>query len=171
MADLARGRMRTKIPDLTMACSGRFADHHALLARMHLDHIDHLTRMIDGLDERIEQVLTPFAPQLQLLRTIPGIGERAAQVLISELGVDMSRFPSAAHLASWAGLCPGNNESAGRHLSGRTQGQRRGPRHPHRVRLGGGQDRQLPRRPVSTGCTAGSARKAAARPPSPSPTP
>ena len=121
LAGLARGRMRTKIPDLTMACSGRFADHHALLAGMHLDHIDHLTSMIDGLDERIEQVLTPFAPQLQLLRTIPGIGERAAQVLISELGVDMSRFPSAAHLASWAGLCPGNNESAGRHLSGRTR--------------------------------------------------
>ena len=79
-----------------MACAGRFADHHALLARMHLDHIDHLTFMIDGLDERIERVLAPFAPQLRLLRTIPGIGERAAQVLISELGIDMSRFPSAA---------------------------------------------------------------------------
>src|SRR6185312_15527616 len=75
----------------------------------------------DGLDERIEQVLAPFAQQLRLLRTIPGIGERAAQVLISELGVDMSRFPTAAHLASWAGLCPGNNESAGRHMSGRTR--------------------------------------------------
>jgi transposase len=116
LAGLARGRMRTKIADLTMACAGRFADHHGLLARLHLDHIDHLTRMIDGLDERIEQVLTPFTPQLQLLRTIPGVGQRAAQVLISELGVDMSRFPSAAHLASWAGLCPGNNESAGPRL-------------------------------------------------------
>jgi transposase len=121
LANLARGTMRNKIPDLAMACAGRFADHHALLARMHLDHIDHLTSMIDGLDERIEQVLAPFAPQLRLLRTIPGIGERAAQVLISELGVDMSRFPTAAHLASWAGLCPGNNESAGRHMSGRTR--------------------------------------------------
>jgi transposase len=121
LANLARGTMRTKIPDLTMACAGRFADHHALLARMHLDHIDHLTSMIDGLDQRIEQVLAPFAEQLRLLRTIPGIGDRAAQVLISELGIEMSRFPTAAHLASWAGLCPGNNESAGRRLSGRTR--------------------------------------------------
>jgi transposase len=86
LANLARGRMRTKIPDLAMACAGRFGDHHALLARLHLDHIDHLTSMIDGLDERIEQVLAPFAEQLRLLRTIPGIGDRAAQVLISESG-------------------------------------------------------------------------------------
>lgn len=88
---------------------------------MHLDHIDHLTGLIDGLDQRIEQVLSPFALHLGLLRTIPGIGERAAQVLISELGVDMSQFPTAAHLASWAGLCPGNNESAGKHKTGRTR--------------------------------------------------
>ena len=121
LANLARGTMRNKIPDLAMACAGRFGDHHAVLARMHLDHIDHLTSMIDGLDERIERVLAPFAPQLRLLRTIPGIGDRAAQVLISELGIDMSRFPTAAHLASWAGLCPGNNESAGRHKPGRTR--------------------------------------------------
>jgi transposase len=121
LADLARGTMGSKIPDLTMACAGRFGDHHALLARMHLDLIDHLTGMVDGLDQRIEEVLSPFARQLSLLRTIPGIGERAAQVLISELGVDMSRFPTAAHLASWAGRCPGNNESAGKHKSGRTR--------------------------------------------------
>jgi transposase len=121
LANLARGTMRNKIPDLSMACSGRFADHHAVLARLHLDHIDHLTGMIDGLDERIEQLMGPFAQQLALLRTIPGIGDRAAQILISEIGVDMSRFPTAAHLASWAGLCPGNNESAGRHKSGRTR--------------------------------------------------
>lgn len=121
LANLARGTMRTKIPDLTLACAGRFGDHHAVLARLHLDHIDHLTGMIDGLDERIEQVMGPFAEQLALLRTIPGIGDRAAQILISEIGVDMSRFPTAAHLASWAGLCPGNNESAGRHKSGRTR--------------------------------------------------
>jgi len=121
LADLARGRMRSKIPDLTLACAGRFGAHHGLLARMHLDHIDHLTFMIDGLDDRIEEVMGPFAEQLRLLRTIPGIGDRAAQVLISEIGVEMSRFPTAAHLASWAGLCPGNNESAGRHKSGRTR--------------------------------------------------
>lgn len=121
LAELARGVMRNKIPDLTMACAGRFGDHHALLARMHTDHIDHLTRMIEGLDIRIGEVTDPFAEQLRLLRTIPGIGERAAQVIISEIGVDMSRFPTAAHLASWAGLCPGNNESAGKHKSGRTR--------------------------------------------------
>jgi transposase len=121
LAELARGVMRNKIPDLTMACSGRFGDHHALLARLHTDHIDHLTRMIEGLDIRISEVTDPFAEQLRLLRTIPGIGERAAQVIISEIGVDMSRFPTDAHLASWAGLCPGNNESAGKHNSGRTR--------------------------------------------------
>lgn len=121
LAELARGVMRNKIPDLTMACAGRFGDHHALLARMHTDHIDHLTRMVEGLDIRIGEVTDPFAEQLSLLRTIPGISERAAQVIISEIGVDMSRFPTAAHLASWAGLCPGNNESAGKHKSGRTR--------------------------------------------------
>jgi transposase len=121
LAELARGVMRTKIPDLAMACAGRFGDHHALLARMHTDHIDHLTRMIEGLDIRIGEVTDPFAGQLKLLRSIPGIGERAAQVIISEIGVDMARFPTAAHLASWAGLCPGNNESAGKHKSGRTR--------------------------------------------------
>lgn len=121
LAELARGVMRKKIPDLTLACAGRFGDHHGLLARMHLDHIDHLTAMIDGLDERIEQVIIPFGRQAALLRTIPGIGERTAQVIISEIGVDMSRFPTAAHLASWAGLCPGNNESAGKHRSGRAR--------------------------------------------------
>jgi transposase len=121
LAELARGRMRSKIPDLTMALAGRFSDHHGLLARMHLDHIDHLSAMIDGLDQRIEQVTVPFAQQITLLQTIPGIGERTAQVIISEIGVDMSRFPTAAHLASWAGLCPGNNESAGKHKSGRTR--------------------------------------------------
>jgi transposase len=121
LAELARGVMRAKIPDLTLACGGRFGDHHALLARLHLDHIDYLTSMIEDLDARIEEVINPFAQQMGRLRSIPGIGERAAQVIISEIGVDMSRFPTAAHLASWAGLCPGNNESAGKHKSGRTR--------------------------------------------------
>ncbi|MGB8383521.1 MAG: IS110 family transposase, partial [Dermatophilaceae bacterium] len=86
LANLARGIMRYKIPDLTMVCSGRFADHHAVLARLHLDHIDHLTRMIDGLDERIEQVMDPFAQQLALLRTIPGIGDRGGHVPVPDRG-------------------------------------------------------------------------------------
>ncbi|MGH3631301.1 MAG: transposase [Sciscionella sp.] len=92
-----------------------------LMCVLHLEHIDHLQDMIARLDTRIDEATLPFTRQTGLLTTIPGIGERAAQVIISEIGVDMSRFPTAAHLASWAGLCPGNNESAGRHRSGRTR--------------------------------------------------
>jgi transposase len=121
LANLARGRMRTKISELTLACAGRFSDQHTLMCTLHLEHIDHLADMIARLDTRIDEASLPFAPQTHLLATIPGIGERAAQVIISEIGVDMSRFPTAAHLASWAGLCPGNNESAGRHRSGTTR--------------------------------------------------
>jgi transposase len=112
LANLARGRMRSKIPDLTMACAGRFGAQHALMCTLHLEHIDHLADMIARLDARIDEASLPFARQVELLATIPGIGQRAAQVIISEIGVDMTRFPTAAHLASWAGLCPGNNESA-----------------------------------------------------------
>jgi transposase len=120
LAELARGRMRSKIPDLKLACAGRFADQHALMCTLHLEHIDHLTDMITRLDTRIDQASLPFACQTELLATIPGISQRASQVIISEIGVDMTRFPTAAHLASWAGLCPGNNESAGKHRSGKT---------------------------------------------------
>jgi transposase len=121
LADLAKGVLRRKIPDLTMALSGRFAAHHALLCQLHLDHIDHLNTMIDRLDQEIETVVTPFAEQKRRLMTIPGIGERTAQTIISEIGVDMSRFPTADHLASWAGLCPGNYESAGKRKKGKTR--------------------------------------------------
>jgi transposase len=121
LADLARGVMRKKIPELTMACAGRFGDQHALMCTLHLEHIDHLADMIARLDTRIDEACLPFAAQIELLATIPGIGERAAQVIISEIGVDMTRFATPAHLASWAGLCPGNNESAGRHRSTKTR--------------------------------------------------
>ncbi|MGH3999488.1 MAG: IS110 family transposase, partial [Pseudonocardiaceae bacterium] len=121
LADLARGVMRKKIPELTMACAGRFRAQHALMCTLHLEHIDHLTDMIARLNTRIDEASLPFAHQTELLATIPGISERAAQVIISEIGVDMARFPTAAHLASWAGLCPGNNESAGKHRSGKTR--------------------------------------------------
>jgi transposase len=114
LADLARGLMRKKIPDLTRALAGRFAEHHALLAGLHLAHIDDLNVMIGRLEVSISAAVTPFVRQRDLLMTIPGIGERAAQTIIAEIGVDMSRFPTADHLASWAGLCPGNNESAGK---------------------------------------------------------
>ncbi|MDQ3887264.1 MAG: IS110 family transposase [Actinomycetota bacterium] len=121
LADLARGVMRKKIPDLTLACAGRFGTQHALMCTLHLEHIDHLADMIARLDTRIDEASLPFAHQTTLLTTIPGISERAAQVIISEIGIDMSRFPTAAHLASWAGLCPGNNESAGKHRCGKTR--------------------------------------------------
>jgi len=121
LADLARGVMRKKIPDLSMALAGRWAAHHTVLARLHLDHLDHLDDMIARLDIQVEEMVVPFGEQVAALCTIPGIAERTAQVVISEIGVDMSRFRTADHLASWAGLCPGNNESAGKHGNTRTR--------------------------------------------------
>ncbi|MFE9695052.1 IS110 family transposase [Micromonospora sp. NPDC005806] len=121
LADLAREVLRKKIPDLTLALAGRFADHHALLCRLHLTHIDHLNDMIGKLDARIEEAITPFAARRDRLKTIPGVGDRAAQTIISEIDVDMTRFPTPAHLASWAGLCPGNHESAGKRRKGTTR--------------------------------------------------
>jgi transposase len=120
LADLARGKMRSKIPDLAMALEGRFGDHHALMCRLHLDHISHLDAMIAKLDAQIEAMMQPFRAQRDLLTTIPGIGPLAAAAVLSEIGADVSEyFPDAAHLASWAGLCPGNHESAGKRRSGK----------------------------------------------------
>jgi transposase len=113
--------MRPRIPELRQALLGRFDDHHALMIRMHLDHVDHLSASIDALDTEVDRVITPFADQVRRLMTIPGVGKRTAEVVVAEMGVDMTRFPSAAHLASWAGLCPGNHESAGRRRSGRAR--------------------------------------------------
>jgi transposase len=127
LADLALGRMRVKIPDLAMALEGRFGEHHALMCRLHLEHIDHLEAMIAKLDAQIEAMMAPFRTQRDLLTTIPGIGPLAAAAVISEAGADIREFfPDAAHLASWAGMCPGNHESAGRHRPGK---RRKGNRH------------------------------------------
>lgn len=120
LAGLAQGRMRSKIDELTLALRGRFSDHHALLLGVHLDHIDQIDAHIATIDARVEARTVPFDRQLAHLITMPGIAETAARVVIAEIGVDMSIFPTAGHLASWAGLCPGNNESAGKHRSGRT---------------------------------------------------
>jgi transposase len=114
LADLAKRRLRHKIPELTEALTGRFADHHAFLARMYLEAIDQRSRAITDLTSRIEVVIEPFRAFCELIRTIPGIGERCAEVIVAETGADMAVFPTAAHLASWAGTCPGSNESAGR---------------------------------------------------------
>jgi transposase len=126
LAELACGRLRRKLPALREALSGRFrSEHHGLLVAQILAHIDFLDETIATLSDRIEQAIAPFARQRELLETIPGVGHTAAEVLIAELGVDMRVFPSSAHLASWAGQCPGNHESAGKRRSGRP---RRGSR-------------------------------------------
>lgn len=121
LADMARGRMRPKIPDLVQAMIGRFGDHHTFLCRMHLDRIDALTRDIAALSTRIESVMSPFRDVLRRLDTIPGVNQTVAEVIIAETGADMSRFPTAGHLASWAGVCPGNHESGGRRKTGKTR--------------------------------------------------
>ena len=122
LAEMARARMRQKIPQLQKAlASTRFRDHHAVMLRAHLDHLDHLDAAICAMDGRIDEVMGPFSDQRDRLTTIPGVGKRAAEVIIAEVGVDMARFPTSAHLASWAGMCPGTNESAGKHHSGRTR--------------------------------------------------
>lgn len=121
LADLAKRRLRSKIPQLTEALWGRFTEHHAFLARVHLDLIDRHTDALDQLTARIEVMMEPFQGFRDLICTIPGIGTMTADVVIAETGADMSRFPTAKHLASWAGTTPGNNESAGRVKSSRTR--------------------------------------------------
>jgi transposase len=114
LAQLARGRMRVKIPELTEALAGHFDANHARLARAILDRLDRVEAALAELDAVLEAAFTPWARQLQLLQTIPGVGPRVAQVIIAETGADMSRFPSAAHLAAWAGVAPAIYESAGK---------------------------------------------------------
>jgi transposase len=120
LADLALGKMRAKIGDLELALEGRFDDHHALMCRLHLDHIGHLDEMIAKLDAQVEAMMAPFRAERELLITIPGIGPLAAAAIISEIGASPAEFfPDAAHLASWAGICPGSHESAGKRRSGK----------------------------------------------------
>ena len=122
LADMAKGRMRSKIDRLEDALAGRFNEHHALLCTAMLARIDHADKTIDMLTTQIEHLLDPHEAAVTLLIGIPGVSHRTAQVILAEIGTDMSRFPSAGHLASWAkGMCPGNNESAGKHRSGATR--------------------------------------------------
>ena len=121
LADLARGQLRKKIPALKEALVGRFEAEHALVVGQILAHIDFLDEAIERLSDAIEEQIRPFAAQRDLLMTIPGVRQRAAEVLIAEIGVDMSAFPTPKHLASWAGMCPGNDESAGKRRSGKTR--------------------------------------------------
>lgn len=111
LAELARGPMRAKRPDLARALEGRFDEHHALMCQLHLRHLDQLDEMITALDDQVEEMMEPFRAQRDLLTSIPGVGPRASAAILSEIGSDvLAYFPSAEHLASWAGLCPGNHE-------------------------------------------------------------
>jgi transposase len=115
LAELARGRLRAKLPVLRQALTGRFSAHHAFLIGQALTELDNLEESMSTLAAQIEQHLAPFAQQLEQLSTIPGVQRLAATVILSEIGTDMGCFPSTAHLTSWAGMAPGNNESAGKH--------------------------------------------------------
>ena len=120
LAELARGRLRSKLPALRRALESRFRDHRAFLVAQILAHLDYLDEAIGACSSRIEEQIAPFASALTLLESIPGVGRRNAEVIVAEIGVDMSVFPSSRHLASWAKLSPGNNESAGKRKSGST---------------------------------------------------
>ncbi len=125
LAELAKGKLRTKLPQLRQALRGRFGEHHALLVGLSLEHLEHLERAIARLDARVDEVIAPFAVARDRLDTITGVGKRAAETIIAEIGTDMGAFPTAGHLASWAGRCPGNNVTGGKRRSGRpTKGNR-----------------------------------------------
>lgn len=121
LAELARGKLRKKIPALREALEGRFEPLHTLLVGAILAHLDFLDEQIERLSDAIEQQIRPFWPAVELLRTIPGVQQRTAELLIAEIGTDMSVFPTAAHLASWGAQCPGNDQSAGKRRSGKTR--------------------------------------------------
>jgi transposase len=120
LADLALGRLKSKIPDLRRAFDGKVTDHHRFMLKLLLDQLEYLEDLIGQLEQRIEQVLAPFAAEQELLDGIPGVDKHVARVILAEVGADMSRFPTADHLAAWAGMSPGNDESAGKRRSGRT---------------------------------------------------
>jgi transposase len=128
LADLAKGRLRKKVPELRQALRGRFRHHHALLIGLCLDHTAHLEAATAKLDDQIDVLFAantseagiPFQRARDRLDTITGVGKRAAETIIAEIGVDMSRFPTAGHLSSWAGMAPGTNITGGKRQSGKT---------------------------------------------------
>ena len=120
LADMARKRLRNKIPELRQAMQGRVTDHHRFQLKMLLRQLDQDAALIAEYDERIEKAMVPFEAAAARLETIPGISRKSAEVIVVEIGTDMGRFATHGHLASWAGLCPGNNQSGGKRHSGRT---------------------------------------------------
>jgi transposase len=121
LSDLAKGKLRKKLNLLREALNGRFRPHHQFMLGQIIAHLDYLDEAIEQLSKEVEQQINPFFQEIQLLDTIPGVDLKIAEAIVAEIGVDMSRFPSSGHLASWAGLCPGNNESAGKRKSGKTR--------------------------------------------------
>jgi transposase len=121
LATLPRGRLREKHDPLIQALSGFLKPHPAFMLTEHLAHLDYLSAAIERVTTEIEQRLKPVQAEVTFLDTIPGISQQIAHVVLAEIGTDLTRFPSARHLASWAGLCPGNNESAGKRYSGKTR--------------------------------------------------
>jgi transposase len=120
LAELAKGSLRRKRPQLRLALEGRVQEHQRFLFGMILEHIEYLERLIHRAEVEIEAQLSQYEEAIQLLLTLPASGRISAALILGEIGTDMSRFPSAKHLASWAGGCPGNRQSAGKRLSGAT---------------------------------------------------
>src|SRR6266567_4453000 len=120
LAALARGRLRAKLADLRLALEGRMQPHHRFLLQRILAHIDFLDQSIAQVEQEIEQRLRPFEEAVKLVQTITGLQATTTAGILAEIGIDMTRFPSDKHLASWAGVCPGNKQSAGKRLSGKT---------------------------------------------------
>jgi transposase len=121
MAALAQGKLRTKLPELERALVGRFGPHQRFLVAHQLGHIEYLDEVIAELSAQIAERLRPFEDELARLDAITGVGQYTAEVIVAEIGVDLTRFPTDRHLASWAGLCPGNHQSAGKRQSGKTR--------------------------------------------------
>jgi len=121
LADLTRGRLKATRVELVHALHGRVADHHRFMMKLHLTQIDALDAAVHDIDTRVGDALGPFRAAVSLLTTMPGLSDTTARVLVAEIGTDMTRFPSASHLISWAGLCPRLDESAGKRRSTRTR--------------------------------------------------
>jgi len=119
MAELAKRKLRSKIPQLELALEGRMEEHHRFLLQMQLDRLEAVSHDLTVLEQRLQEKLKPYTVQLALLDEIPGVDWTLAAVIIAELGVDMSVFQNVSQLASWVGVCPGNNESAGKRKSSR----------------------------------------------------